>query len=79
MLDRVVEDLFVVPTDLAALSRYADAHGYDERDPWTATLWAIDRALDGRARRWPPEPHEPCWCGRPRLYDDCCRWRDDRT
>jgi hypothetical protein len=70
--------LYLVPEDAASLRVYARAHDRDKGDPWTATLWAIEQASAGRGRRWPPSMYDPCWCGRPALYSDCCQPRADR-
>ena len=75
-LDSSALALFVVPADDAALYAFAADRKLDPREAWTATLWAGQQAKAGHGTQWPPDSYDACWCGRPVLYDDCCRrWR----
>jgi hypothetical protein len=67
--------LRAVPADDGALRAFAADHDLDPDEAWTAALWAGQQAKAGQGTPWPPEPHDACWCGRPVLYDDCCRHR----
>lgn len=74
-LERDALVLATVPADPSSLRHLAARRGWHPDDPWTGIRWAVSEALDGHGSAWPPSPYEPCWCGRPLLYDDCCRNR----
>lgn len=51
---------------------FCDERDLDPEQSGSRASYAAELARQGRARRWPPQRNEPCWCGSGLKYKRCC-------
>lgn len=66
-------DLWLVPIEVSEFEAWCARSGNDSADPDSRMGYASVAAEHGAGRPWPPGDAEPCWCGRPNRYTDCCK------
>jgi hypothetical protein len=62
----------LAPIEVKYFLRWCSKEGLDPAEPASRSRYATTIATRGRTRKWPPDAHKGCWCGRDESYADCC-------